>query len=146
MRIEDADGAHAKQIADLTHALEEARAVLLATADDAAAKEDRAERKMADLQARLKRLAETVEGGIRDRAEGRERVATFQQLLSSYPDSPDAPEAMWQLSRAFGKLEFCKDERALLRNLVERYPKSRPAVEATKALNTQKRSSDACVS
>ena len=227
--LEDGDGEHAKQVADLTRTLDEARAVLLATADDAAAKEDRAETNIAALQVGLERLAETVEGGIRDRAEERERVskrlaaleqsdtqladkiglslpddkdqlwqqaaellasgqreqgrryyqtfiqrfpqdprasqgllsiglsyaeearlsnavATFQQLLSTYPDSPDAPEAMWQLSRAFGKMEFCKDERTLLRNLVERYPKSRPGVEATKALNTQKRSFDACVS
>lgn len=73
-------------------------------------------------------------------------AAAFQRLLAVYPDSPEAPEAMWQLSLAFGQLSFCKDERALLRNLVERFPQSRPAVDATKALNSLKHLSHACVS
>lgn len=227
--LEDANGEHAKQIADLSRALEEARALLVASADDAAAKENRAETDIADLQLRLNELTDAVARGARERAEARDRVAkrlaaleqtdsnlaeriglslpddkeqlwrqatalfasgqreqgrryvqvfiqrfpqdsrvpqgllsiglsyaqearfanaaaTYQRLLSIYPDSPEAPEAMWQLSRAFGEMAFCKDERTLLRNLVERYPKSRPAMDATKALNNLKRSSDACVS
>jgi TolA-binding protein len=227
--LEDVDGEHAKQIPELSRALEQAQALLVASADDTAAKENKAEADIADLGARLDQLPETLARGTRERAEARDRVAkrlaaleqtdtllveklaltlpedkeqlwrqatallasgqreqgrryfqvfiqrfpqdsrasqgllsigvsyadearfpnaaaTFQRLLATYPDSPDAPEAMWQLSRAFGQMSFCKDERTLLRNLVERYPRSRPAVDATKALNSLKRSSDACVS
>ena len=81
-----------------------------------------------------------------DEARYANAAAAFQRLLATYPRSPEAPEAMWQLSQAFGHLSFCKDERALLRNLVERFPKSRPAADATKALNSLSRSSNACVS
>ncbi len=227
--LEDIDGEHAKQIPELSRALEQAQALLVASADDTAAKENKAEADIADLQARLDQLTDTAARGTRERAEARDRVAkrlaalertdtlvaemialslpedkeelwrqatallasgqreqgrryyqvfiqrfpqdsrasqgllsiglsyaeearfpnaaaTFQRLLSTYPDSPEVPEAMWQLSQAFGQMSFCRDERALLRNLVERYPKSRPAVDATKALNGLKRSSEPCVS
>ncbi len=227
--LENVDGEHAKQIPQLNRTLEEAQSLLIATADDTAAKENRLDGNIADLQVRLDKLADTVARGLRERTEARDRIAkrltaleqtdaqlsekialslpedreqlwrqamallasgqreegrhycqlfiqrfpqdvrasqaylsvglsyadearyanaaaAFQRLLAIYPDSPDAPEAMWQLSRAFGQMSFCKDERALLRNLVERFPKSRPAFDATKALNSLKHSSDACVS
>lgn len=227
--LENVDGEHAKQIPELNRTLEKAQALLTATADDTAAKEDKLDANIADLQTRLDKVAETVTRGIRERTEARERfakrlaaleqtdaqlaektalslpedkdqlwrqamallaseqrgegrhycqvfiqrfpqdarasqaylavglsyanearyanaAAAFQSLLATYPNSPEAPQAMWQLARVFGQLSFCKDERALLRNLVERFPKSRPAADATKALKSPQRSSDACVS
>lgn len=227
--LESVDGEHAKQITELDRTLEEAQALLIASADDTAAKENKLEANIAALQTRLDKLGDTVARGIREHTEARDRIATrlvaleqtdaqlaekialslpedkellwrqamallasgqreegrrycqvfiqrfpqdvrasqaylsvglsytdearypnaaaaFQRLLATYPESPEAPEAMWQLSRAFGHMSFCKDERALLHDLVERFPKSRPAVDATKALNSLKPSSDACVS
>jgi outer membrane protein assembly factor BamD (BamD/ComL family) len=53
---------------------------------------------------------------------------------------------MWQLSRAFEDLSFCADARALLRDLVSRYPKSREAADAAKQLRAPAQASRACVS
>ena len=227
--LENVDGEHAKQIPELNRILAEAQALLIATADDTAAKENKLDANIANLQTRLDKLADTASRGIRERTEARDRVAKrlvaleqtdaqlaekialslpedkeqlwrqamallasgqreegrhycqvfiqrfpqdarasqaylavglsyanearyanaaadFQTLLATFPNSPDAPEAMWQLAGVFGQMSFCKDERAVLRNLVQRFPKSRHAVDATKALNSPKRSSDACVS
>ncbi|HEY6477334.1 MAG TPA: tetratricopeptide repeat protein [Polyangia bacterium] len=74
-----------------------------------------------------------------------EAAATYQRLLSNYPTSPEAPAAMWQLSRAFKELSFCSDARALLRNLVDRYPKSQEAVGAAKELKSLARPKSECV-
>jgi TolA-binding protein len=66
-------------------------------------------------------------------------AAEFQRLLDTYPRSPEVPEAMWQLSAAFVQLRFCTDARSLLGDLVKRYPKSAPAVEAEKEMKAIKR-------
>ena len=50
-------------------------------------------------------------------------AAEFQKILDTYPRTPEVPEAMWQLSRAFVELHFCTDAaRSLLSDLIKRYP------------------------
>jgi TolA-binding protein len=51
-------------------------------------------------------------------------AAEFQKVLTVYAGAPEVPEAMWQLASAFVQLHFCTDARALLSDLVKRYPKS----------------------
>jgi TolA-binding protein len=51
-------------------------------------------------------------------------AAEFQKVLDNYASSPEVPEAMWQLALTFTQLKFCTDARALLTDLVRRYPKS----------------------
>jgi hypothetical protein len=54
---------------------------------------------------------------------------------------------MWHLSVAFVQLRFCTDARSLLGDLVKRFPKSAPAVEAEKEIRAIKRlPKDACTS
>ena len=74
--------------------------------------------------------------GISFAQEGRfsTAAAEFQQLLDTSPSSPEVPEAMQQLSLAFVRLHFCSDARALLKDLVKRYPRSSPAAKAHKEL------------
>jgi len=57
-------------------------------------------------------------------------AAEFQKVLQDYPSSPEVPEAMWQLSLSFVQLRFCGDAKALLSDLVKRYPKSARAGDA----------------
>jgi TolA-binding protein len=57
-------------------------------------------------------------------------AAEFQKVLDAYPRSAEVPEAMWQLSSAFVQLKFCTDAKALLSDLVKRYPKSPRATDA----------------
>ena len=57
-------------------------------------------------------------------------AAEFQKVLQDYPSAPEVPEAMWQLSLAFVQLRFCGDAKALLSDLVKRYPKSARAADA----------------
>lgn len=57
-------------------------------------------------------------------------AAEFQKILDNYASSPEVPEAMWQLARTFTQLKFCSDARALLGDLVRRYPKSPRASDA----------------
>jgi TolA-binding protein len=66
-------------------------------------------------------------------------AAEFQKLLTVYPRAPEVPEAMWRLSRAFVRLRFCTDARALLGDLVKRYPTSAAAAEAQKEIRTLKK-------
>jgi outer membrane protein assembly factor BamD (BamD/ComL family) len=63
-------------------------------------------------------------------------AAEFQKVLTAYPSAPEVPEAMWQLSLAFVQLHFCTDARALLGDLVKRYPKSPRATDAKTELKT----------
>ena len=73
--LENVDGEHAKQIPQLNRTLEEAQSLLITTADNTAAKENRLDGNIADLQAWLDKLAETVARGIRERTEARDRIA-----------------------------------------------------------------------
>jgi tol-pal system protein YbgF len=57
-------------------------------------------------------------------------AAEFQKVLDNYSSSPEVPEAMWQLALTFSQLKFCTDARALLTDLVKRYPKSSRAGDA----------------
>jgi TolA-binding protein len=57
-------------------------------------------------------------------------AAEFQKVLDNYASSPEVPEAMWQLALTFSQLKFCTDARALLSDLVKRYPKSPRATDA----------------
>jgi TolA-binding protein len=57
-------------------------------------------------------------------------AAEFQKVMNVYPSAPEVPEAMWQLSAAFVQLHFCTDARALLTDLLKRYPKSARAADA----------------
>jgi TolA-binding protein len=57
-------------------------------------------------------------------------AAEFQKVLDNYSSSPEVPEAMWQLALTFSQLKFCTDARALLNDLVKRYPKSQRAGDA----------------
>jgi TolA-binding protein len=63
-------------------------------------------------------------------------AAEFQKILDNYSSSPEVPEAMWQLARTFAQLKFCSDARALLGDLVKRYPKSPRAGDARGELKT----------
>jgi len=63
----------------------------------------------------------------------------FQRVLDLYPRSPEVPEAMWQLSKAFLGLHFCTDARSLLSDLVKRYPGSSPATHAQAEIKTIKK-------
>jgi TolA-binding protein len=66
-------------------------------------------------------------------------AAEFQRLLDTYARSPEVPEAMWQLAQAFLQLHFCADARALLGDLVKRFPRSPPAAEAQREMKTIKK-------
>lgn len=57
-------------------------------------------------------------------------AAEFQKVLDNYPSSPEVPDAMWYLAVTFTQLKFCTDAKALLGDLVKRYPKSPRASEA----------------
>ena len=57
-------------------------------------------------------------------------AAEFQKILDNYASSPEVPEAMWQLAMTFTQLKFCSDARALLGDLVRRYPKSQRVNDA----------------
>lgn len=63
-------------------------------------------------------------------------AAEFQKVMNVYGSSPEAPEAMWQLAAAFVKLQFCTDARALLNDLLKRYPKSPRASDAKSELKS----------
>ena len=63
-------------------------------------------------------------------------AAEFQKVMNAYGSAPEVPEAMWQLATAFVKLQFCTDARALLNDLVKRYPKSPRAADAKAELKT----------
>jgi TolA-binding protein len=57
-------------------------------------------------------------------------AAEFQKVLDNYPSSPEVPDAMWSLAMTFTQLKFCTDAKALLGDLVKRYPKSPRASDA----------------
>jgi TolA-binding protein len=61
-------------------------------------------------------------------------AAEFQKILDNYASSPEVPEAMWQLALTFTQLKFCSDARALLGDLVKRFPKSQRAGDAKSQL------------
>ena len=61
-------------------------------------------------------------------------AAEFQKILDNYASSPEVPEAMWQLALTFTQLKFCSDARALLGDLVRRYPKSKRVSDARSEL------------
>lgn len=61
-------------------------------------------------------------------------AAEFQKILDNYASSPEVPEAMWQLALTFKQLKFCSDARALLGDLVKRYPKSKRVGDAKSEL------------
>jgi TolA-binding protein len=63
-------------------------------------------------------------------------AAEFQKVMNVYGSSPEVPEAMWQLSLAFVQLHFCSDARALLTDLIKRYPKSPRAADARGEVKT----------
>ena len=63
-------------------------------------------------------------------------AAEFQKILDNYSSSAEVPEAMWQLALTFTQLKFCSDARALLGDLVRRYPKSQRAGDAKGELKT----------
>jgi len=63
-------------------------------------------------------------------------AAEFQKILDNYSSSAEVPEAMWQLALTFTQLKFCSDARALLGDLVRRYPKSPRAGDAKGELKT----------
>ena len=63
-------------------------------------------------------------------------AAEFQKVMNVYGSSPEVPEAMWQLATAFVKLQFCTDAKALLNDLVKRFPKSHRASDAKSELKT----------
>jgi TolA-binding protein len=63
-------------------------------------------------------------------------AAEFQKVMNVYSSSPEVPEAMWQLATAFVKLQFCTDARALLNDLLKRYPKSPRAGDAKSELKS----------
>jgi TolA-binding protein len=74
-------------------------------------------------------------------------AAEFQKVMNVYASSPEVPEAMWQLSVAFVQLHFCTDARALLTDLVKRYPKSSRAADAKGEIkNISKLPKSACTS
>ena len=54
---------------------------------------------------------------------------------STLSPSPEVPEAMWQLSQAFVELHFCT-RRALLSDLMKRYPRSARAGDAKSELKS----------
>jgi TolA-binding protein len=66
-------------------------------------------------------------------------AAEFQRLLATYPQAPEVPEAMWQLSIAFIELHFCADARSILGDLVKRFPKSSSAAEARQEIKSIKK-------
>jgi TolA-binding protein len=63
-------------------------------------------------------------------------AAEFQRLSSTYPTAPQVPDAMLGLSKAFLELHFCTDARSLLEDLMKRYPRSRPALDAKQEVRT----------
>ena len=56
--------------------------------------------------------------------------------LGAVAAPPEVPEAMWQLSLSFVQLKFCGDARALLGDLVKRFPKSVRAGDARNELKS----------
>ena len=54
----------------------------------------------------------------------------FQKVLDNYSSSPEVPEAMWHLALTFSQLKYCTDARALLNDLIRRYPKSQRVNDA----------------
>ena len=74
-------------------------------------------------------------------------AAEFQKILDNYSSSAEVPEAMWQLALTFTQLKFCSDARALLGDLVKRYPRSKRAGDARGELKTMaKLPKSACTS
>lgn len=62
-------------------------------------------------------------------------AAEFQKVLDNYSSSAEVPEAMWQLALTFTQLKFCSDARALLSDLIKRYPKSKRVKDARTELH-----------
>jgi TolA-binding protein len=61
-------------------------------------------------------------------------VPEFKKVLDLYGRAPEVPEAMFQLSMAFVHVGWCTDARAVLSDLVKRYPKSSRASDAKNEL------------
>jgi len=74
-------------------------------------------------------------------------VPEFKKLLDSYGRAPEVPEAMFQLSMAFVHVGWCTDARAVLGDLVKRYPKSARASDAKSEMkNISKLPKSSCTS
>jgi TolA-binding protein len=76
-------------------------------------------------------------------------AAEYQKVIDGYKTSNEVPEAMWLLGQAFYDLKFCTDARALLQDMVHRYPKSSRANEAKsriRELQKMSRDKKACTS
>jgi TolA-binding protein len=74
-------------------------------------------------------------------------VPEFKKLLDSYGRAPEVPEAMFQLSMAFVRVGWCTDARAVLGDLVKRYPKSARASDAKSEMkNISKLPKSSCTS
>jgi TolA-binding protein len=76
-------------------------------------------------------------------------AAEYQKVLDTYRTASEVPEAMWLLGQAFYDLRFCTDARALLQDMVRRYPKSSRANEAKsriRELQKMARDKKACTS
>lgn len=141
--LEDVDGEHAKQIPDLSRALEEARALLVASADDAAAKEDRTETDLANLQVRLDQLDNAVARGTRERAETRDRVAkrlaaleqTDAQLAEKIGLSlPEDKEQLWRQATALLASGQREQGRRYFEAFIQRFPQDSRASEGLLAI------------
>lgn len=63
-------------------------------------------------------------------------VPEFKKVLDLYGRAPEVPEAMFQLSMAFVKVGWCTDARAVLSDLMKRYPKSARASDAKSELKS----------
>jgi len=157
--IDKRDKEYKEQVVRLRKVLDEATALLTRNSADVGAKAAKAEQDIAALQGRIEEMAHNVDQQNRQTADQENRLETrlaaleqtqtkivdkvaptlpdeFQKVMNLYDKSPEVPEAMWQLSVAFVQLHFCTDARALLNDLVKRYPKSSRAGDAKGELKT----------
>jgi TolA-binding protein len=57
-------------------------------------------------------------------------VPEYQRVMEGFPKSPEVAEAMWQMAQSYVELKFCTDARALLQDMLRRYPRSTRANDA----------------
>jgi TolA-binding protein len=61
-------------------------------------------------------------------------VAEYQRVLEAFSKSQEVPESIWLMASSYVDLKFCSDARALLQDLLRRYPRSPRANEAKNRL------------
>ena len=112
---------------------------MIATADDTAAKEDKLDANIANLQTRLDKLAETASRGIRERTEARDRVAkrlaaleqTDAQLAEKIALSlPEDKDQLWRQAMALLASGQREEGRHYCQVFIQRFPQDARASQA----------------